>query len=593
MFPSILQRRRCRQKSPADKLNSLDYLNSSFLSPGLRFYMGILLIFSIFSTAKGQSTLKPFAGSFHSHSYYSDGNMANDPAYLRARPCFEYADQSLYVDYWGISDHNHSQAGMSKPDFRKGLLEADSVNQPGTFVSMYGMEYGIISSGGHVVIYGIDSLIGWESGNYEIYNGEYDYNGLFSKIAARPGAIAYLAHMSFDDYNNLLGNSYNPVWDSAICGMAVKSGLAFSTDTTYNDPPQGTYFQRFKEVLAKGYHVAPGVDHDSHYITFGRSSQGRTIILADTLTRTALYDAIRRRRFYATDDYNARLTFSVNNYEMGSIAEGGNNPVIHVKITDPDNEAVDEIRIYYGVAGNAIPATIIASAYNTDSLVYTHLSIANDPNYYFAEIIQSDGQRLYSAPVWYTRNNSPSSVELLSFRGEIINRHALLSWTTSSENNSDRFEVLKSPALEPYSLSGTVPAAGTSSAPLNYTYPDPELLLSATAYQLKIIDLNGDYSYSNTVVLSPVEIQDELAVFPNPSGTGNDITVMLQTDSLQHILLEVFNATGQRTSQTEFFTSSTKTAIELPAADFAAGLYLLRATNMDTRESFINRLIRQ
>ena len=550
----------------------------------------ILLIFSIFKNSRAQTPFRHFAGSLHSHSAYSDGNMANNPAYTRVKPCFEYADQSLYVDYWGISDHNHSQAGMSLPNFRKGILEADSVNQPGSFVALYGTEYGIISSGGHVLVYGIDSLIGWEQGNFEIFNAESDYNSLFDKVSKRPGAIAYLAHMSFDDYNYLLSQPYKAMWDSAICGMALKSGPAFSTDTLYNDPPSGTYLSRYRELLAKGYHVAPGIDHDSHYINFGRTNQGRTIILADTLTRASIYEAIRSRRFYATDDYNARLEFTVNNYGMSTTANGSSNPTIRIKVNDPDNEITGTIRLYYGVAGNNIIPVVIATAFNTDSLVYTHFTLANEPNYYFTEIIQADGQRLYSAPVWYTRNASPSPVILLNFTGSIQNRSAKLDWVTSSEQDADRFEILRSSENNPFAGIGSVKATGFTSSPSYYTFDDPEILLGPTSYQLKIFNLNGDFSYSQPILLSPGDIEEELLLFPNPSS--GDVWAIIQSDSLQHLELEVMNSSGQLILRTEFFTSSKKMSLQLPAEKLTSGLYLVRITNKDSRENSVSRLIR-
>jgi trimeric autotransporter adhesin len=552
-----------------------------------------LLILSFFSPGYGQPTRIHYAGSLHSHSQYSDGNMGNNPSYLRAKPCFDYANQSLYIDFWGISEHNHSGAGMSLPSYRKGILEADSATQNGSFVACYGMEYGIISSGGHVIVYGVDSLIGWETNNYEIFNSEFDYNGLFTKIASRTKAFATLAHMSQTDYSNMLAQPYNPVWDAAICGMAIKSGPAFSQDTLYSDPPSGNYFNRFRDLLAKGYHVAPEIDHDSHYINFGRSNQGRTIIIADSLQREALYTAMKARRFYATDDMNARLEFSVNNFEMGSINNGNTNPIIRAKVLDANGEAVSQIRLYYGVAGNGLQPTQIYIAYNTDSLVFTHITQAGENNYYFIEVVQQDNDRLYSAPIWYTRTSSPSPVVLLNFDGELFNRKAHLTWSTASEQNADYFEVMKSETTNPYSEIGQVNAIGFSTIPSYYQFNDPEILTGPTYYQLKIVNINGDFSYSQPVLLNPAALfSGGLTLFPNPTS-GGEVWAIIDADSLQHFEIEIFNAAGQQMLRTEIFTSAKRTVLPLELSHFQSGLYLFRITNMDTRASILSRLIRQ
>src|SRR5258705_6373393 len=89
-----------------------------------------------------------YYGNIHSHSEYSDGNQSNTTGYYTVKPCFVYADNSQHTDFFGISDHNHSMAGMSRANFHKGLLEADSVNQNGAFTTMYGMEYGLSNNGG-------------------------------------------------------------------------------------------------------------------------------------------------------------------------------------------------------------------------------------------------------------------------------------------------------------------------------------------------------------------------------------------------------------------------------------------------------------
>jgi hypothetical protein len=253
-------------------------------------------------------------GSLHSHSAYSDGNAANNPSYTTAASCYTYVKtRTPQTTFWGISDHNHSGGGMSRPDYHKGVFEADTSNDEGRFLALYGMEWGVISTGGHVLIYGIDSLIGWQNNNYDIYNAQSDYNGLFNKVAARgDNAFAYLAHMDAGDFGSILSRPYNATWDSAIVGMAIRSGPAFSQDTTYSDPPSSNYADRFRELLMKGYHVAPGFDHDNHYINFGRAHQGRTVVLTEDTTTTGIMRAFRNRRFYSSDDWNARLTFTVN-----------------------------------------------------------------------------------------------------------------------------------------------------------------------------------------------------------------------------------------------------------------------------------------
>lgn len=378
----------------------------------MRHYLFIFLLLCSYYPAFSQ-TPGYYFGSLHSHSEYSDGNQGNNPQYLNAGSCFEYANGSLHIDFWGISDHNHSTAGMQIADFHSAISEADSVNTDHDFITMYGIEYGTISAGGHLLVYGFDSLIGWETGNYDIYNAKTDYNGLFNLASAKGDeAFVMLCHMDSGDYGDLLNEPYNVIWDSAICGIALRNGPAFSQDTMYNDPPNWDYISLYNLMLAKGYHLGPGIDHDNHYINFGRSHQGRTVIISDSLTRYSLTQAIRRNRFYASDDWNAEVEFTVNSEMMGSRMNGNTNPVIGVNINDADAEIIDTIRIWYGVPGSNLTATVLYQATSSSSLQYTHSISAGTEYYYYAEIVQSDGDLIRTAPIWYNKSLSSSIEEI-------------------------------------------------------------------------------------------------------------------------------------------------------------------------------------
>ena len=123
------------------------------------------------------------------------------------------------------------------------------------------MEFGTISTGGHVTIYGINQLLGWNTANYDVYVAKGDYNTVFNLVASTPGAFTTLCHPNNTDFGNILGSAYNATYDNAIVGCAVKNGPFASTSTAYNDPAPGTPSPFFNQMLAKGYH--PGSDGGS------------------------------------------------------------------------------------------------------------------------------------------------------------------------------------------------------------------------------------------------------------------------------------------------------------------------------------------
>ena len=346
-------------------------------------------------------TLLPFRGNLHAHSSYSDGNQ--DGAAVTPLQDFQYAAASLHTDFLGISDHNHAGAGMSLPNYARGLAQADQATTA-RFVALYGMEWGVISGGGHVLVYGVNQLLGWEPSNYDVFVARNDYQGLFREINRRPGAFATLAHPNRSDYGNLAGTAFNPRADSAIVGTVLRSGPATSTNTTYSNPSRGSYTPSFRTLLAKGYHVGISLDHDNHNTTFMRTTQARLVVLAPALTKADLLDALRQRHFYASDDWNAEVTFTLNNQPMGSIFADQGPASVSVNVSDADNEAVSSVKVLRGVPGSGLAPVVVATgAAGATALSYVDPQAVNSTAYYYAVIAQADGDSVVTSPVWYTR----------------------------------------------------------------------------------------------------------------------------------------------------------------------------------------------
>lgn len=340
----------------------------------------------------------PYFGTLHSHSELSDGSgtVSNDMA---------YADAALCMDYLGISDHNHVSAGMSLANWNVGVAQAKAYSNK-NFCALYGMEWGTISGGGHVLVYGTDSLLGWDPGEYQVYVPQNTYigsGGLFDKVnTVNSNTFASLAHPGSTDFESI-ADTYNLDADMALIGCAVENGPSTSTNTTYSDYPASmAYLSNFRSLLARGYHIGPTIDHDNHGITHGRTAYSRTAVWASSLHRRHIIEAFQNRRFYATQDCGAVVNFKIHHFPMGMITSYAGYPVINVVATT--SSPISSIRIMSGVPGSGTNATQVAIANNTNSFTYTHTSINNlATRYYYADITETDGSRIITAPIWYTR----------------------------------------------------------------------------------------------------------------------------------------------------------------------------------------------
>ncbi len=396
----------------------------------VRFVSGLLLAYVLSSSLYAQ-TLNYYFGNIHAHTGLSDGNKdasttgVSDPA-----GSYAFAKQSLNFNFLGISEHNHysnaNNPGFSLAGWTTLINQSNAANQDGTFLCMAGMEWGVSSSNnGHVLIYNYPQLIGWESGVFQVFNAKIDYDGLWKKINQQPGAFAYLAHPGWSDYTlngggsgtSLLNGAYNASYDSAIVGLPLRSGLAFSTVTNYTDYSTGNYLDYYKRILGRGYHLGIGYDHDNHYLTFGRNNAGRLVIMAPALTRNDFYSAMRNMKFYGSDDWNAKIDFKLGTSMMGDIVSGSVAPTFNITHTDMDGEQADSIIIWSGVsgAGNVLPNKI-GFVKSSNTFVFTDNSVltSGQERFYFLEIKQNDGDLIVSSPIWY-KYNAPVSVKEEAF----------------------------------------------------------------------------------------------------------------------------------------------------------------------------------
>jgi hypothetical protein len=533
-----------------------------------------------------------FRGNLHGHSGYSDGNKDATTSGA-STPADDYALGRLaqQFDFMGISEHNHSQAGMSLPNYAKGLAQADAANEEGAFVTLYGMEFGTIkgfapnasTTGGHLIIYNYDKLIGWEAGNYDVYSPKGDYTNLFSILAKQPGAIAYMAHPASGDYNNILNLPLNPTTAQVLIGGAMRSGPAFSTSTTYNDPSKSTFEPQFQAALRQGYHIGPTIDHDTHYSVFGRSTTARLVLLAPTLTRAALLDALQQRRFYAADDDNTEVTFNVGNQPMGSMLSQTGAPTFTITVNDPDaNDAVSSIALFAGIPGGSTLATQLTASTGSSTFTYTDQIPDQATYYYYAVITQADGDKFWTAPIRYTRNDAtPLPVQLTSFQAVLQNEYqAVLRWATATELNSDYFAVERSVNGVNYYEVGRQAAAGTSSLSRAYELRDPQPLTGLTYYRLRQVDKDKKVTYSVVVTLAPTAREAAQAnVYPNPVAGNASGRLALRGLTDQKVTVRVMDMLG-RVVTTQQFQPATYTAdvpLLLPAAT-AAGIYSVTIT---------------
>jgi len=109
-------------------------------------------------------------------------------------------------------------------------------------------------------------------------------------------------------------------------------------------------------------------------------------------------------------------------------------------------------------------------------------------------------------------------VTLVSFNGENGGDYIVLSWTTTSEVNNKRFEILRSQDGVNFSSIGFVDGAGNSSSISSYTFKDYRPFDRTNYYKLIQHDFDGQTEASKIIAVNNDDIK--LSIYPNPSSTN-------------------------------------------------------------------------
>ncbi len=386
-----------------------------------------------------------YYGSTHAHSNWSDGGQptascSSGNAYgsgtFAPADVFNYARVDAGLDFWIVNEHNHliqDAIATNNPPvteakvrqrYQDGIAAANAATVNGSFVAMYGMEWGVTSNTdqGHVTLIETPTLFGWETCTtcngpspectpgtncyFDVFTPKrFGYLALYAASVANPssaGPLGVFNHPSGGNFDNF---AFNANADNAMQGIAVRSGLAFSTATDCATTNVGAtdYSQRWKEALNLGFHVGPVADHDSHCNNYGVALPTRTVYLAPSLTKADLLAAHRARHFFASEDPNAQLVFRTNDgaHVMGDIFNSAGGATLVANVYDPNGESVTTLEIWRGQIGGGVPVSPYATYSNTSSATLTE-SLTSGTYWYYVHAVQADGHDAWSAPMWIT-----------------------------------------------------------------------------------------------------------------------------------------------------------------------------------------------
>jgi len=317
-----------------------------------------------------------YFGTLHNHSNVSDGLGTPHEAYYYA---FRYSD----FDFFGLADHDLK---IEPSEWEAMKKAADEFNRDGVFITFRGFEWS--GDAGHVAVINSDEYC---SCNVAPEN---TFTGLLNWVN-RHECVAFFNHPGREDeYHNEFNHFTDTPLDKLV-GMELWNGRSDFSRYFYNDGyfTGDSRLSFFDEALSRGWRIGAAGSEDNHRGDFGNFTRKRMAVLADTLTRSALYGALKSRRFYSTLDKTMALSFKVDGNEMGSVIHAGAHD-FRIMALDNESELFTQVQLYK----NGI-------LFKEWQIIKMDISIGekfetSPGDYFYVKVTQEDGDEAISSPVF-------------------------------------------------------------------------------------------------------------------------------------------------------------------------------------------------
>ena len=359
----------------------------------------------------GEATFQRYFGQLHSHTQYSDGAGSLDSAlaYVKALP------DNANVDFVAFTDHSNYFDSKNNPNVEAALYDTSLVKDSdpshswatykntvaafnaanvGKKVAIAGFEMTWSGGPGHINTFNTPGIVSRNNTTLNSKTKDAGLQAYYKLLSQKEGAnsISQFNHPGTTFGNFIDFGYWDAVVDTRMYMVEVGNGEG--------QIGAGGYYPSYEQyimALDKGWHVAPTNNQDNHKGRWGNANDARDVILTDDFTEDGIYEALRARRMYATEDKNLELDYTVNGNMMGSIIDVPEKLNFEISFNDPDRtDSIAKVELV--VNSGKVAYTWDSAADLAKGSVSVEL--APEYTYYFVRVTEGDGDLAVTAPVW-------------------------------------------------------------------------------------------------------------------------------------------------------------------------------------------------
>lgn len=162
-----------------------------------------------------------------------------------------------------------------------------------------------------------------------------------------------------------------------------------------------------------------------------------------------------------------------------------------------------------------------------------------------------------------------------NFKGKAVEQGVELSWEVVSEKNGEGFEVLRFDNKA--QTSQVIGKVGLTDKKIGvYTFVDKTPSLGTNYYQLKQIDLDGTFTRSNIIAVTPSAITGTV-VAPNPAKDYVDVQFSSRTSG--NADLEIYNISGVKLQTSKIQITEGKNTHRIGVSRLHEGNYFIKVSH--------------
>ncbi|HSK11912.1 MAG TPA: hypothetical protein VK907_01800, partial [Phnomibacter sp.] len=154
-------------------------------------------------------------------------------------------------------------------------------------------------------------------------------------------------------------------------------------------------------------------------------------------------------------------------------------------------------------------------------------------------------------------------VSLLDFNGMLRSKAVELTWRTTMEVNSLRFEVYRSADGANFRSIGSVDAAGNAVGEKAYRFTDHVPAAGANYYKLKQVDKDGSYTWSRSIYIHNAEVAKDLKFV---ASTDHSLTLSAYRSKAGPAMVMLAGLDGKMLHQRKVVLHEGVNFIQIPAS---------------------------